>query len=118
MEQFRFLKWKMYTDAKLLFRDVLGVVKRIPKEYRFELGSQLTRSSFSIMLNMAEGSGKDSAKELNRFLDISLGSLHETLAVLDIFRDCDFISAKEFSSLSERLHEIARQIGGFKKSIH
>ena len=100
MEQFRFLKWKMYSDAKFLFQEVLKVVKELPKEYRFDLGSQMTRSSFSVMLNMAEGSGKDSAKELNRFLDISLGSLYETLAALDILHDCGLIPMKEFSSLS------------------
>jgi four helix bundle protein len=65
METFRFLKWKVYKDSKQLFHEVMGIVPNMPKELRYELGSQIIRSSYSIVLNIAEGSGKGSDKELN-----------------------------------------------------
>ncbi len=40
MRKFRFLEWKVYKDAKELFSLLLKIVKRLPREYRFELGSQ------------------------------------------------------------------------------
>lgn len=96
---------------------IFKAVKELPKEYRFELGSQVIRSGFSIILNIAEGSGKTSEKELNRFLDIALGSVSETFAALDVFRDNGFINQSEFDELSKRLYSISNQLGGFKKKI-
>ena len=75
MKKFRFLEWEVYKDAKELFSLLLKVVKKLPKEYRFELGSQIIRAGLSIILNIAEGSGKSTDKKLNRYFDISLGSL-------------------------------------------
>ena len=117
MEKFRFLKWKVYQDAKELFVLILNVVKKIPKEYRFELGSQLIRASLSILLNIAEGSGKSSDRELNRFIDISLGSLNETLAAIDVLKDTKLITESDFNKIFKLIDEISNQLGGFKKKI-
>ena len=117
MEKFRFLKWKVYQDAKELFVLILNVVKKIPKEYRFELGSQLIRASLSILLNIAEGSGKNSDRELNRFIDISLGSLNETLAAIDALKDTKLITESDFNKIFKLIDEISNQLGGFKKKI-
>ena len=117
MDKFRFLKWEVYTSSKELMTLVLKIAKKLPREYRFELGSQIVRSSFSIILNIAEGSGKTSDKELNRFIEISLGSINETLAALDIFRDNKFITTDEFNEGFTLLHSISSQLGGFKKKL-
>ncbi len=117
MDKFRFLNWKAYNDARDLTSSILQIVKKLPKEYRFELGSQIVRSSFSIVLNIAEGSGKVSDKELNRFIEIALGSVNETLAGLDIFRYNGFITDEEFNAGYKKLGSISSQLGGFKKVL-
>ncbi len=117
MEKFRFLTWKVYSDAQNLFSHVLGVVKSLPKEYRYELGSQLVRSSFSIVLNIAEGSGKTTDKELNRYFDIALGSLYETLASLDALKRNSLVDEKEFQYFYEKISDISNQLGGFKRKL-
>lgn len=117
MNKFRFLEWQAYKDSKELMPIVLKIVKNMPKEYRFELGSQIIRSSFSIILNIAEGSGKVSDKELNRFIEISLGSVNETLAASDVLKDNNLITAHEFRDIYDRLYSISSQLGGFKKKL-
>ena len=117
MEKFRFLKWKVYQDAKELFGLLLRIVKRLPKEYRFELGSQTIRAGLSVILNIAEGSGKSTDKELNRYFDIALGSLNEVLAACDIMKDNKFITEDEFTAVFQRISEISNQLGGFKKKL-
>ena len=72
MKQFRFREWEVYKDAQKLLSRIITLTKSLPREYRFELGSQLNRSGLSIVLNIAEGSGKESDKELNKYLDIYL----------------------------------------------
>lgn len=48
------------------------------------LRDQLLRASASIALNIAEGSGKRTAQDQRRFYSISLGSLRECQAVLEL----------------------------------
>jgi len=115
---FRFLDWQVYRDAKGVFRQIINVTTVLPREYRYELGSQLIRSSHSVILNIAEGSGKKSDKELNRYFDIALGSIYETIASLDVLRDNRLIADKQFDSLFEKLQNLAKQLGGFKKSLN
>ena len=42
---FRFLNWKVYQDAKQFAYLSFKIVKKLPKEYRFEIGSQKVTSS-------------------------------------------------------------------------
>lgn len=118
MNQFRFLEWKVYKDSQELFSLVLKLVKKLPQEHRFGLGSQLLRSCSSIALNIAEGSGKQSEKELNRFIETSLGSLYETLANLDTLRINGFITQEDFYQYKKMLANISSQLGGFKKKLN
>lgn len=117
MEKFRFLNWEMYNDAQELFSILLKIVRSLPKEYRFEFGSQIVRSGLSVVLNIAEGSGKSSDKELNRYFDISLGSLYEVLASVDALKRNKLLKESEFLDIFQRVDRISNQIGGFKKSL-
>ena len=117
MQQFRFLEWEVYQDSQELFSFIHSVVKKLPREYRFELGSQILRSASSIILNLAEGSGKESEKELNRFIETSLGSLYETLANLDILYTNNLIPQDKFEAGKKKITSICNQLGGFKKKL-
>lgn len=48
------------------------------------LRDQLLRSSSSIALNLAEGSGRSTAKDQLRFFHQAMGSLRESQAALDL----------------------------------
>ena len=117
MRRFRFLDWDVYKDSRRLFVLVLSIVKKLPKEYRYEMSSQIIRACFSVVLNIAEGSGKHSDAELNRFFDIALGSLFETLAAVDILRECQLVDEKVFSEVEKLATSISDQLGGFKKHV-
>ena len=117
MKLFRFLEWQVYKNAKELFQLVYEVVKKLPKDVRYDLGSQLIRSSLSVILNIAEGSGKKSDKELNRYLNISIGSLNETVAGMDVLLENKFINGDDFSIIISKAESISKQLGGFKKTL-
>ena len=48
-----------------------------PKEEKYGITSQITRSGVSISSNIAEGSSRTSEKDYKRFVEISLGSSFE-----------------------------------------
>jgi len=68
-------------------------------------------------LNIAEGSGKSTDKELNKYFDIALGSLFEVLAVCDVMKDNNFITDEEFKKIFQKVDGISNQLGGFKKKL-
>jgi len=117
MQTFRFLDWRVYQDSKLLFFDILQLTKKLKASHDFEISNQLVRSTLSISLNIAEGSGKHSDKELNRFFNIAIGSINETVAIIDILHHNKLITEQEFKTFTEKLGKIANQLGGFKKKL-
>ncbi|OFZ51421.1 MAG: hypothetical protein A3D92_01815 [Bacteroidetes bacterium RIFCSPHIGHO2_02_FULL_44_7] len=117
MQEFRFLDWQVYKDARQLIRDIYVTTGKFTQNFRYELGSQINRSVISIALNIAEGSGKGSDKDLNRFFNIAIGSSNETLAGLDIARDNGLITQAQFDDFKIKITDISRQIGGFQKRL-
>ena len=117
MDKFRFTNWQVYKDAKTLTSIVIRVVKNLPKEYRFEIGSQLNRSSLSVVLNIAEGCGRSGDAELNRFINIAIGSLYETFAGIDVLNDNKLIIEKDFTEIRQLIAGIDNQLGGLKRKI-
>ncbi|MEK7614154.1 MAG: four helix bundle protein [Patescibacteria group bacterium] len=116
MQQFRFNKWKVYEDSQKLFSLIFDIVKKLPKEYRFEIGSQIIRSCLSVSLNIAEGSGKHSNKEFCRFIDIALGSTYETVSCADTLYRNMLVDKKGYDEVETLAGEICRQLGGIIKN--
>lgn len=81
---YRFEKLRVYQDAMSLIEDVYKITKQLPKDEQFALADQLKRSSVSIVLNIAEGSGGLGDKEFKSYLRNALKSLYETVAGLKI----------------------------------
>ncbi len=117
MEQLRFRKWQVYTDSQNLFSDMSKIISSLPGQFKGSLGDQISRSSLSIVLNIAEGSGKNSIKELSRFLDIALGSAYETLACTDSLLRNKLINKGEYDDIEVKIMSIYSQLGGFKKKL-
>ncbi len=117
MKPFRFLEWQVYKDAKKLFRLVHDIVNKLPKELRYDLGGQIIRACSSVIFNIAEGSGKKTDRELNRYFDISLGSLNETVAGVDVLLDNGFVMKEQYDTVVGQSENIAKQLGGFKKKL-
>ena len=99
---------KYIKDAKELFRLVHDIISKLPRELRYDLGGQIIRSCFSVILNIAEGSGKKTDKELNRYFDISLGSLNETVAGIDVLLDNGFITKEQFDTVTQKAENISK----------
>ena len=75
------LVWQKAMDFA---EHVYLVQKTFPAEERFGLCDQLRRAVVSIPSNIAEGRGRDSAKDFAHFLMIARGSLNEVATQLEL----------------------------------
>lgn len=91
------------------------MVSTFPPKY-FYLADQMRRSSLSILLNIAEGSSKQSDKDFNRFVTISLGSIDETIVALEVALSLKLISNNIFQKLEVDGEILSRQLGGLSKN--
>lgn len=90
-----------------LVKVVYELTSGFPTEERYGLAQQMRRAAVSIPSNLAEGAGRNGAKEYLHFIGISRGSLAELdtqlqLAVMLNFIDQDHV-AFELADRSGRL---------------
>src|SRR5829696_6201155 len=78
---------------------------------------QIDRASFSVALNIAEGNGKSSKKDQNRFLEIARGSSFECAACLDVMLSKRMISSDRVDEGKEQLEIIVKMLFKFSQSI-
>ena len=68
---------KIWSRSVDLVTRIYKVTEKFPKSEMFGLTSQIRRAAVSVPSNIAEGSGRRSAKELIYFLHIAIGSMAE-----------------------------------------
>ena len=81
---------KVWQESMSLAKEVFVLTKKFPNEEKYGLISQINRASVSIPSNVAEGAARDSIKEFNQFLNISLGSCFELETQLVLASDFNY----------------------------
>ena len=71
---------------------------------------QLFRASFSIALNIAEGSGRFSKPDRKNFFTIARSSIFECVAIFDILNDNGNIPVSQFNMLLEKADHLSRML--------
>jgi len=78
---------RVWQKSIELTTDIYKLLASFPTDEKFGLISQLKRAAVSVPSNIAEGAGRNSNKEFNHFLSISLGSLFELKTQLIISKN-------------------------------
>lgn len=82
---FDFEKLDVYKKAKIFNAEIRAFIKVSKLDPTTK--DQLRRASFSIVLNIAEGSGRFSKADRRNFYVISRSSVFECIAILDVLKD-------------------------------
>lgn len=96
---------------------VYQATRRFRKDELFGLTSQIRRSCESIPANIAEGCGRVGDAELNRFLQIAMGSASELEYHLLLSQDLKLLSGLQYKCLSGELIEVKRMLASLIQKL-
>jgi four helix bundle protein len=90
--------------------------QQFPKEEKYELGSQIRRSAYSVPANLVEGSARETTREMVRFLNIASASLSEVGYGLHAARRLGYITDETYIEFEERVRAVAKPLNGLIRS--
>ncbi len=115
MQDFRKVQaWQKNRELTVL---IYKVTAGFPTYERFGLTAQMRRAVVSIGANIAEGCGRGSDPDKQRFFQISFGSAVELLHHIITSLDLGFITQSQFDELDEKLESVRRLIFGFVRKL-
>lgn len=112
---FDFEKLEVYKKAKQFNKSITQFLSQIKVDKVTH--DQLRRASFSIMLNIAEGSGRYTNKDKRNFYVIARGSAFECVAILDYLCDMGQIKTNDYKQYYSFLEEISKILFSLIKGL-
>jgi four helix bundle protein len=108
------IAWQRAMDLAQLVYQASGAC---PKEELFGVVSQMRRSAVSIRSNIAEGQGRKSPRDFQRFLSIAHGSLCELETQVMLAGRLRFLEPVHATGLLDASAEVGRLINGLYNSL-
>lgn len=100
----------IYKESYKLSLEIYKITAKYPKDEIFGLTSQIRRAAISVVLNIVEGYGRQSKEDFKRFLKISLGSNNETITLLELSKDLNYISIEEYDKIKQNYDILGKRI--------
>ncbi len=108
---------KVWQKAHALMLDVhkklVPAIMKIAPDEKYDLVSQIRRSSKSVPANIAEGHGRYYYGDNVRFCYNARGSLDETVNHLNVSFDLDYCPKPLYDDLRTQADEIRRMLNGY-----
>jgi len=114
---FDFEKLEVYQLGIEFVDKIFEITESFPSYLQYSLGDQLRRASLSILNNLAEGSGKKSPREKNRYYEISLDSARECIPMLTIALRRKLIKEETHSLLRDSCSRICSMLFRLKSTV-
>ena len=116
MKTFSFEKLDVWQKPRNLSTYIYRLTQDFPVEERYGLTSQMQRATISISSNIAEGTGRHSAKDKARFTEIAFSSSVELLNQLILSNDLKLIDTNDYKNVRASTSEITAMLDGLYKS--
>ena len=108
-----YIQLDVWVETRKLANLIYDVTKNFPKEEIFGLVNQMRRCAVSVPSNIAEGCGRQTAKDTINFLHISRGSLYELETQYYLALDQKYIDVDNFNVAFEQIQTCKKLINGF-----
>jgi len=110
-------KLKAWQHSQRLSVECVKAAQGFPDYEQHNLADQLRRASYSVPLNIAEGSTRRGSREYRRYLDTAWASLAEVQTALEIARDVGYIQPADFGRLEALAIETSKTLYGLLRKI-
>ncbi len=100
------LKYNMSMYVHVVYR----LTKLFPADERFSTVSQLKRAAMSVVLNYIEGFTRRRVKVQLNFFEISYGSLHESIYIIEFAKEEKWISEEQHTYCFKMADEIGAML--------
>ena len=104
---------EVWKEARAFRNKIWELVKLFPVDEKYQLISQIVRSSRSIGNNISEGYGRYHFKDNIKFCRNARGSLMETLDHLFIAVDLKYIDQQTFNEFKDTYDKLLKLINGY-----
>lgn len=113
-KKYNYKDLEAYKEAKILVRMIYSLLQLFPKEEMYALCDQLRRAVISVPSNIAEGSGRTSAKDQAHFFEMAFGSLMEVDCQIDIAHELGYVSSDEHEEVTVQISKVAALLSGMR----
>ncbi len=114
---FRFEQLEIWQASMTLCERVYRLSQSFPAAEQYGITSQVRRSAVSISANIAEGAGRSSDADFARFIDISFGSLMETVSHLNLAKRIQLLDDASYQELYEKCESIGKMLTCFRNRL-
>ena len=98
--------------------EIYKITEKFPSHERFGLVSQMNRCAISIPSTIAEGAGRNTTKDFDHFLAISLGSSFELHTQLVLSNRLGYVAMEVVEKMELELAHIQNMVVKLKKSLN
>jgi four helix bundle protein len=110
MVTYSFENLTVWKESKMLAIFVYTFTKSFPAEEKYGMTTQLRRAATSICSNIAEGSGRRTAKDQAHFFIMAFGSLMELLSESLISSELNWISGENLIAMRSKVESISLKL--------
>jgi four helix bundle protein len=107
----------VWQRAMALTRECYVLARRLPREERFALSSQLRRAAVAVPANIAEGHTSPHRREFIRYLGIAHASRMEVECHLLIIVDVGYVGEEAVTECMALRDEVSRMLRAMRKSL-
>ena len=116
MEKYNFENLRVFQLSEKLANDIWDIVISWNHLATDTVGKQIIRSADSIGANIAEANGAISKADFSAKISIAYKECLETKFWLNLLKDTNYISSKEFNSIYPDADEISKMLFSILKS--
>lgn len=103
-------EFELYRVAREFRVAIYKLIRRLPADEKYCLGTQMRRAAISVTNNLAEGHGRWYYQENIRFCRISRGSVEELIDDVNVCADESYAEKDELAMLRESAHALIARI--------
>ena len=100
-----------------LVTDVYRLATELPPVERYGIATQVRRAALSIPLNIAEGFGRRTRRELARFLTIAEGSAREVQTLLELMLLIGYFLETEVATATNTANRVGFLLHRLRQSL-